>query len=127
MKPEDAYNILESIAKISGTTDRLKRVRPEGHEILDEQIAEEIRETSRRGPFRFSMCGIAPGEKVVFVDDSSVIATVIDDRHIEYNGETTSLSALASSLKNGASVAGPMYFTYNGRLLSDIRDEIERQ
>ena len=73
------------------------------------------------------MCGIAPGEKVVFVDDSSAIATVIDDRRIEYKGETTSLSALASSLKNGTSVAGPMYYSYNGRLLSDNCDDIERR
>ena len=41
MSPEDAYAILESIAKISGTIDRLKRVKPEGHEIEDEKVAEE--------------------------------------------------------------------------------------
>ena len=40
MSPEDAYGLLECIAKISGTIDRLKRLTPEGHEILDEQIAE---------------------------------------------------------------------------------------
>ena len=44
MSAEDAYSLLESIAKISGTQERLKRVQPEGHEIIDEQIAEEVRE-----------------------------------------------------------------------------------
>lgn len=39
MNPEDAYEILLSIAKVSNTVDRLKRMKPEGHEILDEKIA----------------------------------------------------------------------------------------
>lgn len=51
MSAEDAYGLLECIAKISGTLDRLKRMTPEGHEILDEQIADEVRETARRGRF----------------------------------------------------------------------------
>ena len=42
MSGEDAYEILESIAAVSGTQDRLKRTKPEGHEILDEELAEEI-------------------------------------------------------------------------------------
>ena len=42
MTADDAYAILETIAAISGTTDRLHRMTPEGHEILDEKIAEEV-------------------------------------------------------------------------------------
>lgn len=72
MSAEDAYSLLESIAKISGTQERLKRVQPEGHEIIDEQIAEEVREEARRGPFRFSECRIPFGAEIVFVDDESV-------------------------------------------------------
>ena len=53
MSAEDAYGLLECIAKISGTTDRLKKVKPEGHEIEDEKTAKEIKETARRGPFKF--------------------------------------------------------------------------
>lgn len=41
---EDAYEILYSIASISGTTDKLKKIAPEGHEILDEDIALDIQE-----------------------------------------------------------------------------------
>ena len=66
MSAEDAYSLLESIAKISGTQERLKRVQPEGHEIIDEQIAEEVREEARRGPFRFSECRIPFGTEIVF-------------------------------------------------------------
>lgn len=126
MSPEDAYAILESIAKISGTQDRLKRLKPEGHEILDEQEAEEIRETARRGPFRFSAVGIPFGSELQFVDDPNIIVTVEDDRHINYNGITTSLSALAQQLKGyDHPVQGTLWFTYQGKRLNDIREEIE--
>ena len=68
MSPEDAYAILESIAKISGTIDRLKKVKPEGHEIEDEIAAEENQKAARRGPFRFGECGIPNGAELVYVD-----------------------------------------------------------
>jgi len=42
MTPEDAYAILEAIATISGTSDNLHRLTPEGHEITDEILADEL-------------------------------------------------------------------------------------
>lgn len=128
MSAEDAYSLLECIAKISGTLHRLKRTEPEGHEILDEQIAEEVRETVKRGPFRFGACGIPAGSEIVFIDDPTIKPTVIDDRHIEYNGETTSVSALAQKLKGFSHpVQGPLWFTYRGERLSDIRNRLDPQ
>ena len=127
MSPEDAYSILESIAKISGTTECLKRLTPEGHEVIDEQIANEVQENARRGAFRFSMCGIKAGEKVVFIDDKNVQPEVIDDRHIEYNGQTTSLSALAQQLKGfDHPVQGTLWFKYNSVKLDDLRKQMEK-
>ena len=126
MSAEDAYGLLECIAKISGTLDRLQRLTPEGHEILDEQIAKEVRETVRRGPFRFSACNIPIGSQIEFIEDSSIKATVVDDRRIEYNGETTSVSALAQRLKGfDHAVQGTLWFTYQGEKLTDIRDRVE--
>jgi hypothetical protein len=103
-------------------------MKPEGHEVLDEQTAKEISEESRRGPFKFSMCGIKPGEKVQFTDNPSIEAVVVDDRHIEYNGETTSLSALAQKIKGfDHPVQGTVWFTYKGERLSDLRDRLEKE
>jgi len=128
MSAEDAYSILESIAKISGTTSCLKRLTPEGHEVLDEQTAEEVKEEARRGPFRFSEVGIKPGEKVVFIEDSSIQPVVIDDRHIEYNGQTTSLSALAQQIKGfNHAVQGTLWFAYKGVKLADLRLQMEKR
>lgn len=127
MSAEDAYHLLECIAKISGTTDRLKRMKPEGHEIKDENTAREVQDAARRGPFRFSMCGIGAGAEVVFVNDGSKKAFVIDDRHVRFSNETTSLSALAKQLLGCSHpVQGTMYFTYKGKILDDIRRERER-
>ncbi len=44
MTADDAYAILETIATISGTTDRLRKLTPEGHEIDDEQLAKDVEE-----------------------------------------------------------------------------------
>lgn len=126
MAAEDAYSLLECIAKISGTGDRLKRMSPEGHEIIDQQIADEVKETVRRGPFRFSECGIPFGSEIEFVDDPSIEPVVIDDRHIEYLGETTSVSALARKLKGfDHPVQGTLWFKYKGEVLSELRDRLE--
>ena len=42
MTADDAYTILETIAALSGTQDRLHKMTPEGHEIIDELIASGI-------------------------------------------------------------------------------------
>lgn len=128
MSPEEAYSLLECIAKISGTEDRLKKMAPEGHEILDEETAAEVAKEAKRGPFRFSKYGIKPGEKLQYVNDPSIEATVVDDRHISYNGITTSTSALAQQLlETDYQVQGTAYFMYNGERLTDRRNRMESE
>ena len=126
MSPEDAYAILEAIAKISGTTDRLHRVTPTGDEVKDEETASEIKSEARRGPFKFSMVGIPVGATIRFVNDRSKTAVVVDDRHIKLGSEVTSLSAAAAVLLGDASksVQGPMYWEHEGKTLRDLRDEM---
>jgi hypothetical protein len=103
-------------------------MKPEGHEIEDENTAREVQDAARRGPFRFGMCGIKAGEEVVFVDDESKKAVVVDDRHIRFGNEVTSLSKLAEYLlKCKHPVQGPLYFKYKGKVLADIRKERERK
>ena len=127
LSPEDAYSLLECIAKISGTESMLKRLTPEGHEVLDEQIAQEVRRDRKRGPFRLSVCNIPVGSKVQLIDDEIIAeAVVVDDRHVEYQGETTSLSALAQQLKKfDHAVQGPLWFSYQGERLTDLRDRLD--
>ena len=127
MSPEDAYAILEAIAKISGTTDRLHRVTPTGDELKDEEEAAEIVQEARRGPFKFSAVGIPVGATITFIDDESVEASVVDDRHIKLNDQVTSLSRSAQDLKGyDHPTQGTLYWKYEGRILNDIRNEMEK-
>ena len=74
------------------------------------------------------MCGIKKGEKVVFIEDETIQPVVIDDRRIEWNKQTTSLSALAQQLKGFTHpVQGTLWFTYNGVKLTELRDKIEKK
>ena len=125
MTPEYAYNILSSIAKLSGTESRLKRIKPEGHEVEDIKMAEEAEKAYRRGPFTFSSVGINPGEIISFVPDLSITATVVDDKHIRIGETVTSLSGAAKSILHKSALQGPKYWSYKGRILDDIRTEKE--
>ena len=118
MTKEDAYALLESIAKLSGTMDKLQRLTPEGHEIADEEVAAEIQEEAkeRKAPFSFIKCGIPMGAEVVLQNHPEVVAVVKDDRQIEYQGKTYSLSALAQK-----SCRRPI--RYKGRCIGFIREE----
>ena len=114
MSPEDAYELLESIAVISGTGDKLKKVKADK---TKKQIV-------RKPPVNFSKCGIPIGTKLVFVDDPSVVVEVVSDRKVLYKDEITSLSAISDSIK-GYSSAGPSFFTYKGKLVADIARETQ--
>lgn len=119
---EDTYKFLECIAKISGTEEKLKLVEPTRDEIDAEVSAEEIRNESRRQKFRFSLCGIKVGERINYVRDESITAVVVDDNHVEFEGEIYSLSKLARILlKTNYPAQGPIYFLYNGVLLDELR------
>jgi len=109
MTPEDAYELLEAIATISGTKDKLKKVK----------VAPAKKQVVRRPPVNFSKCGIPVGAELIFIEDPTVVAKVVGDRKVEYNGEITSLSAISDRIK-GYATPGPSYFTYNGEKVSDI-------
>lgn len=130
MSAEDAYKLLEGIAKINGLTKNLKRHTPSLSEKQDEETANEIQEESieRRSPFSFFACGINIGEAIVYKNDVSIVCTVVGDRTIKYNGSTTSVSALAQKLLGfNHPVQGTLYFTYNGEILSDLRARLEAE
>ena len=116
MSPEDAYELLEAIAMISGSQDKLKKVK-----YADAIIAES---KTIRPAVNFQKCNIPIGAELVFVDDPEVVVTVISERKVQYGDEITSLSAIASS-KKGYRSSGPSFFTYNGKLVADIARETQ--
>lgn len=51
-----------------------------------------------------------------------MVCKVVDSKHIEYEGETYTLTAFAKKMKNSPNnLAGPTYFKYKGDWLNDIR------
>ena len=128
MTPEDAYSILEAIAEINGYKHRLKKWKATAAEQKDEAMAQEISEAhqERMAPFAFSMCNIAVGEQIEFCcvgnEHTGTLCTVVNDKHVEYDDQQWSLTALAKHLlgTKGA-IAGPRYFKYKGEWLNDIR------
>lgn len=127
MTPEDAYSILEAIAEIHGCGDKLTLVPLNESEANAEKTAQEINTevTERASNFSFSKCQIPVGAAIAYASDESITATVVDDRNVEYNGETMSLTALAKLLTGiKYSIAGPRFFKYNGEMLNDIRHRL---
>ena len=114
MSPEDAYEILEAIATISGILDKLKKVKVKAAE----------KQKVKKPPINFSKCGIPMGAELIFIDDPSVVVTVISDRQVQYGDEITSLSAISDAIK-GYSTSGPQSFTYNGKKVCDIAKETQ--
>ena len=105
---------MEAIATISGTKDKLKKVK----------IADAKKQKVRRPPVNFAKCNIPVGAELVFIDDPSVVVTVVNERKVQYKNEITSLSAISDSIK-GYSTPGPSFFTYNGKKVSDIAEETQ--
>lgn len=133
MPPEDAYSILEAIAEINGYAHRLKKWTATAAEQEDEELAQAIiaQHQERLSPFAFSKCGIAVGEEIFFScagnPHDGAVAVVVDDKHIEYQSETWSLTALATFfLKSKWRVQGPKYFKYKGEWVTDIRRRNDR-
>lgn len=114
LSPEDAYELLESIATISGTKDKLKKVK----------IAPAKKQRRKRPPVNFAKCNIPIGAELVYVEDSSVIVTVVGERKVQYKDEITSLSAISDRIK-GYSTSGPTFFTYKGKTVSQIAEETQ--
>lgn len=114
MSAEAAYELLESIAIISGTSEKLRR----------KKVLQSKKQAIRKPAVNFSECGIPMGAELVCIEDSSIVVKVISDRKVEYKDEITSLSAIMSEMK-GHPIQGTSYFTYNGRIVSDIAKETQ--
>ncbi len=131
MSKEDAYSLLEAIAEINGLEKNLKLWSQTAKEKAEEEVAEAVEEerNERAATFNFVMCQIAIGEQVEFCcpdnEHNGEMFDVVDNRHVAYNGETWSLTALAKQLIHAKwALAGPRYFKYKGEWLNDIRDRL---
>ncbi|MFO0392311.1 MAG: GIY-YIG nuclease family protein [Planctomycetota bacterium] len=108
---------------------QLKNVTP-GRDVVsepdDQRALDEARE--RRSHFRFSMIDLPAGTILHSVLDESITCEVADDRRIRFRGDEHSLSsaALIVAREKGyqwKTIAGPQYWKFDGRTLSELRQE----
>lgn len=90
MSAEDAYELLEAIATISGSQNKLKRRKS--------YVGSSVSKKTKNPPVNFAKCNIPVGAELVYVDDPSVRVTVATERKVQYNDELTSLSAIVKEL-----------------------------
>lgn len=116
MSPEEAYELLEAIAMISGSQDKLKRTK---------KVNKPNTAKTKNPPINFSKCGIPIGAELVYTLDDNVKVIVESDRKVIYNNEITSLSAIVANIKGVKSIQGPAFFTYNDKLITEIAEETQ--
>lgn len=117
--PERAVAILK-LVEIENVTPKKDFV--ESQE--DQQALNQAR--TIRAVFNFNMVGIPVGAELVFSRDENIKAKVIDNRSIEFNGETTSLSSSAQKILGyNYGIAGTDYWMYEGETLDERRRRFE--
>ena len=87
--------------------------------------------TPKRGRFKFSMVGIQIGEMITFVPTGVQVKVASDDT-VEYEGRIYKLSPFVGTFmpedkhNNSGAYQGAKYFSYKGKILDDMRREIEK-
>lgn len=80
--------------------------------------------------FKFSMVGIKTGEILIFIP-TGIEVKVADDDKIEYQGRLYKLSPFVGTFlpeeqqNTSGAYQGAKYFSYKGKILTDLREEIE--
>jgi hypothetical protein len=124
--PEQAKAILE-IAEVMGG----KNVTPT-EDIVETPQDKQALETARkiRKSFNFDMINLKPGTVLQFVKDNTITCEVYNDTKVKFRDKITSLSNAADIIMkemgyDWASVQGPVWWSYNGKTMSELRREYE--
>ena len=123
---EQAKAILE-IAEVMGG----KNVTPT-EDIVETPQDKQALDTARkiRKSFNFGMINLKPGTILQFVKDNTITCEVYDDTKVKFRDKITSLSNAADIIMkemgyDWASVQGPLWWSYNGKSMSELRREYE--
>lgn len=129
ISPDRAFEIFQIIAEHLKVGETPIRTLPTQKDVREESVAE----VSRRDNTNFASLNIVVGTEIKFLYDSTKVATVVDVANkVKYEGQIYSVSGLASKLLvelgnwgEETSVNGWRYFTVEGRVLKEIREENE--
>ena len=77
--------------------------------------------------FRFHMAQVPIGATLSWGDNPEIQCRVINERQVEHEGNTTTISALAKDLKGWPSARGTLYWLYEGETLQERRERLEME
>ena len=76
--------------------------------------------------FNFAMVEIEPGTELKFASDEGIVAKVLDNKKVEFEGQEYSISALAQQLKGlSYGVNGTLHWMYGDETLQERRERLE--
>ena len=126
--PQLALDIFRDIAS---TIDDAEVILYEDSKPIIEDTRKDIQKREvKRARFKFSMCDIKIGELITFIPTSIQVKVASDDS-IEYEGRIYKLSPFVGTFmpeeqrNTSGAYQGAKYFSYNGKVLDEIRKERE--
>lgn len=93
-------------------------------EAIDKQSSENFKNT-KRPRMNFHELGI-PNGSILLSKDGTQQATVIEEKKVNFNGQTTSLTEATRQLlglSDGAPIQPSPYWTFNGKTVKEIYEE----
>ena len=126
--PQLALDIFRDIAS---AIDDAEIILYEDSKPINEDIHKEVQKREmKRARFKFSMCDIKIGEQITLIPTGLQVKVASDDS-IEYEGRIYKLSPFVGTFmpeeqrNTSGAYQGAKYFSYNGKMLDEIRKERE--
>lgn len=127
--PQVALDIFQDIAMT--IDDAVVILYEDNKPLLENGRKEQCKRDVKRPRFRFSMCDIKIGEHIVF-NPTGLVVKVASDDSVEYDGRIYKLSPFVGTFmpeerrNTSGAYQGAKYFSYNGKVLEEIRKEKEK-
>ena len=122
IEPEQAIALLR-LMEIEDVTPSIQR---EADSVdADAKPSAERLKRSRRPVMNYLDLGLPVGATLIY-QDGTTTCTVVDGRHVNYNGEERFLSAITAELMGipGQPIHGGRYWSYEGRNLLNLYEEV---
>ena len=127
--PQVALDIFRDIA---GTIDDAEVVLYEDNQpVVEKDVDKKEKREIKRGRFKFSMVNIPIGSTLTFTPTGIEVKVASDDQ-IEYEGRIYKLSPFVGTFmpadrrNTSGAYQGSKYFSFNGKVLEDMRVEMEK-